>query len=254
MKGTCVGCTQDAQCSGDTPVCNTASGDCVACLNSNECSGKTPICDTDHFSCVACDGDKGSTAAHPCAAVEAPFCFKSGNNAGKCGVCSTNDDCSGHTANVCNATSGLCAAGCSVDSDCSASDWCNDTTSQCTPKLPNGMHLPSDPGRVATCTGTIGSAVCQTTVCDPADDSCGLAPGDGDCADDEQCRAGTCNSETQKFASAQRTALPRAASCATDAPAPRAARVCASTPSPPGRALGAAALGPGVAIEGRHGQ
>ena len=208
MKGSCVGCTEDAQCSGATPVCETKSGDCVACTKSDECSGKTPICDTEHFTCVACDGDKDSSSAHPCLGNDAPLCFKSGTNAGKCGVCATNDDCADRPGSVCDAASGLCLPGCTLDKDCSASEWCNDTTRQCTPKLANDVPLPADPGRVAICTSAVGSAVCQSALCDPADNRCGLAAGDGDCADDEQCRAGTCSLDTHQCTGA---------ACTTDA-------------------------------------
>ena len=207
-KGTCIGCTKDAQCGGSTPLCNTTTGACVECVTSDSCSGKTPICDKDHSLCVACDGDNGSNTAHACPTSDAPACLKSGKNAGSCGKCTTNEDCSG---GVCDPTSGLCAASCSKDSDCAADQWCNDSTSQCTRKLSNGTPLPSDPGRVATCTSNVGSAVCQSGVCDPSDDTCGIGPGHGDCMEDEECRAGTCNLDTHVCAG---TACTTSSDCA----------------------------------------
>ncbi|MEI9937366.1 MAG: hypothetical protein WDO69_09075 [Pseudomonadota bacterium] len=207
-KSTCVDCLKDSQCSGITPTCNPTSGTCVECVSSAECSGKTPICNVDLSTCVRCDGDRGSKAAQPCATTSAPFCIASGAQSGACSKCTSDGDCQGHTGNVCDTNSGLCANGCRLDSDCSSSEFCNDSSTSCTPKLANGTPLPSDPARVSSCTAAIGSAVCLSGVCDPADDACGIAPGDGPCEDADHCRSTRCNSGT----------LQCAASCSNDVP------------------------------------
>ncbi|HET7542588.1 MAG TPA: hypothetical protein VFK05_22110 [Polyangiaceae bacterium] len=196
-EGTCVACTKDAHCSGDTPVCDVAAGRCVQCSSSADCGGRQPICDREHSLCVECDGDKGSSASNPCPSAAAPFCVLKGADAGSCGKCAADADCKGHLGNVCDPESGLCQSGCSVDTDCASSEWCNENQHMCTPKLENGKPLPSDPERVAKCSEDVGRAVCQAGVCDPADDSCGLALGDGPCTDVDQCRQGHCNSETK---------------------------------------------------------
>jgi len=196
-KDTCVDCTEDAHCSGDTPICNPGTGNCVECTSSDACSGKTPVCDQEHSSCVKCNGDRGSSASNPCESEAAPFCFQSGAQQGTCGKCTTDDNCTGHSGSVCDPSSGLCKSGCRLDSDCPSSDWCNDSQSTCTPKLANDEPLPSDPKRVATCSAQVASSVCQSGACDPVDGKCGLLPGDGPCDDSEQCRVGTCNSDSK---------------------------------------------------------
>jgi len=195
-KGTCVDCTKDADCSGDTPTCNVNTGSCVECTSADQCSGKTPICDVERSLCVKCNGDRGSSASNPCASKNAPFCSLSGSAQGTCGKCASDDDCSGHVGNVCDPDSGLCKSGCRIDTDCASSEWCNDSEGVCAPKLANGIPLPGTPERVATCSGDTGRIVCQSAVCDPADDTCGFAPGDGPCANADQCRVGSCNNGT----------------------------------------------------------
>ena len=197
VQGICVSCTGDAHCSGDTPVCDLKKGGCVECTSSNECSGKKPICDLEHSVCVKCNGDMGSKASNPCPDGAAPFCSLSGTNQGSCGKCTSDAECAGHTGTVCDQASGVCRIGCNVDADCAGSEWCNEDEHTCKPKLTNGVPLPSTPVRVATCTTDVGTAVCQSAVCDPADDLCGLAPGDGPCENDEQCRVGSCNPQTK---------------------------------------------------------
>ena len=196
-KGTCVECTTNAHCSGTTPVCDRANGNCVECTSSDDCGGTTPLCDLDHTRCVGCDGDNGSSASHPCPDPAAPFCALAGDNQGTCGKCGSDADCEGHGGTICDTEGGLCQTGCTIDADCPMTDWCNDDEHACTPKLPNGTPLPSTPDRVSKCNEVVGSAVCESGVCDPADDACGLEVGDGPCENTEQCRAGGCNAETQ---------------------------------------------------------
>jgi hypothetical protein len=54
----CVGCTAIAcgDVSGDTPVCDEASGACVQCTASDDaaCGGSTPICDVAASTCIGC--------------------------------------------------------------------------------------------------------------------------------------------------------------------------------------------------------
>ncbi|MEI9950295.1 MAG: hypothetical protein WDO74_15280 [Pseudomonadota bacterium] len=196
-KGTCVNCTEDAHCAGDAPICNPSTGNCVACISSRACSGDTPICDLSRSICVRCNGDRGSTASSPCATDAAPFCFLSGPSRGSCGKCASDTNCTGHVGNVCDSSGGLCKSGCRLDTDCSSSEWCNESEGMCTPKLANGTPLPGEPERVATCSADVASIVCRSAVCDPVDGSCGLAPGDGPCTDLDHCRLGSCNFDTQ---------------------------------------------------------
>jgi hypothetical protein len=66
----------------------------------------------------------------------------------------------------------------------------------CVPKLANGTPLPSTPSSVATCTAAVGARVCASGVCDPKDNACGLANGDGVCEASAQCRNDSCDETT----------------------------------------------------------
>ncbi len=198
--GLCVGCTTSSDCSGATPVCNTSSGNCVQCTDSTQCSNGTPVCDGASDACVPCNGDNGSTSSEACPTGDAPFCFLSGSKTGQCGKCSADTDCNGHAADKCDTTTGLCASGCHVDSDCTTGEWCDadgNSLGMCQPKLDNGQPLPKSPSDVATCSATVGTRVCFSGVCDPKDDTCGLATGDGTCSNDEQCRNDHCDEATK---------------------------------------------------------
>jgi hypothetical protein len=89
-------------------------------------------------------------------------------------------------------------AGCTVDSDCPGTDYCDTPSSTCVPKLPNGKGVPSavghDPALTGTCAAGVGAAVCISGVCDAKDNACGYANGDGPCtaAQASVCRSGTC--------------------------------------------------------------
>jgi hypothetical protein len=196
--GTCVACTMNADCSGATPVCDLGTGACVQCTDSSACSGSTPICDTTMHTCVPCNGDNGTTSTEPCPTGE-PFCFLSGPMMGSCGKCATNADCTGHMGNVCDTGTGLCVTGCFVDSDCASGNWCDanaPSLGMCVPKLPNGKPLPSTPAAVSMCSAEVGMRVCESGVCDPKDNTCGLANGDGPCTVGEQCRNLSCDTMT----------------------------------------------------------
>jgi len=169
----------------------------VECTSDAGCSAKRPICEQEHSTCVKCNGDKGSPASSPCAADAAPSCTLSGPSQGTCGKCASDADCTEHVGSICDPASGLCKSGCTVDADCSSSDWCHDSEHICRPKLGNGTPLPNDSERVAKCSADVGKSVCQSGICDPVDDSCGLAPGDGPCIDSDECRVGGCNAATQ---------------------------------------------------------
>jgi hypothetical protein len=204
-NGTCVasaGCTSDAQCSGAKPVCDTATSTCVQCspAESAACTGMTPVCDAGSSTCVACNGDQGSGATDACPSTGNPFCFTSGPDKGECGTCTTNSDCQGHPGgSTCDTTTGACTSACTTDADCPSGDWCTAPTGgtgTCVPKLANGTPLPSTPSTVATCSASVGMRVCVSGVCDPKDNACGLANGDGTCTANAECRDMTCDTTT----------------------------------------------------------
>jgi hypothetical protein len=211
-NGICgAGCAKDGDCAAPTPVCDAEAKACVACTPANDaaCGGATPICDAASKACVKCDGDLGSGAKHACAKDGAPLCTPKG-----CGTCATDDDCAGHPGGAaCDAKSGACVTGCTADADCAKTEWCAGgpgAPGVCTKKLANGAPLPKSPEAIAHCTPEVGARVCASGVCDPKDESCGLAAGDGPCAGDEECRGTTCSAATKTCA------LP-AGACASDA-------------------------------------
>jgi hypothetical protein len=198
-QGVCEACVEDSQCAATAPHCNLTTNACTQCTTSAQCSGSTPICDPMRSLCVACSADHGSSSADACPAAS-PFCFLAGPMTGECGKCTTNADCQDQTGNVCDKATGLCVTGCLVNSDCNtAKDWCNATPPApgiCVPKLANGTPLPTTPTEDSTCTTSVGKAVCVSGVCDPKDKTCGLANGDGPCANANQCRDDMCDTAT----------------------------------------------------------
>lgn len=62
-------CFSDADCSGSTPRCYTATHTCVACLANTDCSGSTPACDltndTKFHTCVACTANSNCSGSTP---------------------------------------------------------------------------------------------------------------------------------------------------------------------------------------------
>ena len=93
--------------------------------------------------------------------------------------------------------------GCTTDSQCSAGNWCNESTSTCAPQLVNGDPIPSDPLHSnptlnGTCTASAGALVCTSGVCDPSNNTCGYANGDGTCnasTSTTVCSSGVCDAD-----------------------------------------------------------
>ncbi len=189
-----AGCTKDADCKAPLAVCDPASHACVECTAESAvaCEGSKPVCDAAMSSCAACDGDHGSGAKLACPKAEAPLC-----DGGRCGACAKDADCEGHAGGpACDAASGACVAGCTVDAACKGTEWCDGTAGRpgaCTAKVANGKPLPGAPAGVAKCTDEVGARVCASGRCDAKDDVCGLAAGDGPCASDDQCRGTVCD-------------------------------------------------------------
>src|SRR6185437_3279667 len=103
---------------------------------------------------------------------------------------------------MCSGSSMVCegANGCTVDADCAAGTWCNETAHMCAPTVPNGMAVPTDPAHKETtlngmCTTAAGALTCASGVCD-SDGLCGYANGDGTCApgpNSAVCRSTVCD-------------------------------------------------------------
>ncbi|MFI5306163.1 MAG: hypothetical protein ACHQ53_02360 [Polyangiales bacterium] len=215
------GCAVDADCAS-TQWCNTEMFACVAKLANGSTvptvTGHTPalsgtcssgvgaavcvsgVCDTKDQKCGYADGDGPCTSANGALVCRA-------------GACSQ--------ASVCKTMSG-----CVTDADCdAASQYCDTGTGTCAAKLANGKMLPGvtghSPSLDGTCSKTAAEIVCQSGVCDAADDECGHAIGQGPCDATNAatvCRAKTC--------AVSGTNANLCVECATDAQCAGAKPVC----------------------------
>jgi hypothetical protein len=186
------GCTIPADCGGDLPYCQIASGKCRPCLSDNggaaqacpdptipfceptgtcrqckpgdlsKCGPTTAACDATSHTCAPCNGNHGSGKSAECPDAQAPFC---------------------------NGSTGLCDATCTTDTQCVAGEFCDDLTptGACVPKLANG-----DPTPGGQCDAALGVRVCAAGVCDPIDLACGISLGHGLCTTSAQCASGVC--------------------------------------------------------------
>jgi MYXO-CTERM domain-containing protein len=88
-----------------------------------------------------------------------------------------------------------------TDADCTAGNWCDESTATCTPKLANSSPIPTDtphanPTLNGMCTAAAGALVCVSGVCDTKDSECGYANGDGPCTAANGatvCQSGACS-------------------------------------------------------------
>jgi Cys-rich repeat protein len=218
--GACTVCTSDAMCTTGThpgPYCDTATGACTtACQTDAECGagdwcnsfGGPGMCEPKLPNGQGVTG-QACTPTLGMRACIAGVCDTTDN---LCGYANGDGPCGGDAgsgATVCRSgacsTNGTCepAGGCNVDADCSAGHWCNEGAHMCEAQLPNGTAVPSDPTHTnpalnGTCTPAAGTLVCQSGVCDTADNKCGFANGDGQCTGGDAgdgatvCRSGVC--------------------------------------------------------------
>jgi hypothetical protein len=81
----CVGCLNDADCSGSTPACNTAAGVCVECLRDEHCAlgghADAPHCNVAAQACQECVVDADCGAGLACETSEG-HCDDSGGSGG----------------------------------------------------------------------------------------------------------------------------------------------------------------------------
>ena len=204
------------------PITCTTSGCSPACVAESDCSA-AQFCNTSSHLCTAklANGTAIPTIANHTPALTgtcsapvgtavcvASVCDVADN---KCGLANGDGPCTaGNAATVCR--SGACSAGvcvapgtCAVDGDCQASQFCDTAQSLCVAKLTNGTSIPTITGHVPALTGTcslaVGTSVCVASVCDTADDKCGLANGDGPCTVGNAgtvCRSTACSPNALK--------------------------------------------------------
>jgi hypothetical protein len=171
-----AGCTADNECAA-SQWCDTASGACVPKLGNGVAvpavTGHTPaltgVCTADVGAAVCASGVCDPTNSE-CGLVDGKSCADAGAT-----VCQS-AQCNG--AGACGASP---EAGCTVDGECAASQWCDTQSGACVPKLGNGVVVPTvtghTPALTGVCTSAAGTAVCASGVCDPTNSECGLVDG-----------------------------------------------------------------------------
>lgn len=198
-------------------LCRTSDNTCVQCVaetdcpTGNVCSANlcTPACTKDAQCgsgqwCNDPTGTGGACTAGIAAGMTLPYsCTPAlGSRACITGLCRTNDnrcvqclldsDCS--NGGICSAN--VCKVACTKDSQCSASQWCNDPTGTggvCTNKLASNQTLPSG----LACSPALGSRVCQSSLCRIADNTCVQCITTSDCSAGNLCINNTCSVSCQ---------------------------------------------------------
>lgn len=124
------GCTSNANCTAQLPLCDTQSGSCVQCLAASDCTtGQT--CNLDIHRCAL-----RCTSNANCTTTSQPYCD---TTRGLCVGCLANTNCASDTP-YCDTSAGTCVA-CLNDSGCAATDkpHCNLTSHQCVECLQNSQ-------------------------------------------------------------------------------------------------------------------
>ncbi len=181
----------------------TLTSVCTAPAATLTCTSK--VCDVNDNLCGFLNADG------PCTVANGGVVCRSGVCDGAdllCGYAVNDGPCTAANAGVV-CRSGACSTnllcepsgGCNVDADCSGGNWCNESVHACTPKLPNGSMIPTDPPHTVpvlggTCTVPAATLVCVSGVCDTTDNDCGFLNAHGPCTvatEGVVCRSGVCD-------------------------------------------------------------
>ncbi len=179
----------------ESGVCNTAPGAPGICVMANVCGNGVLEAGE------GCD-DGNTTAGDGC---DAMCKIENGKPCNATAPGATGSaSCESGQCNLTGGAPGTCVPmGCSTDSDCTGGNWCNESTRVCTPKVTNGMPVPTDPPHMnpsltGLCTDAAAMLTCQSGVCDPSDNECGYGNGDGSCTPSNApvvCRSGICGDD-----------------------------------------------------------
>jgi hypothetical protein len=189
--GTCLG---DTDCASGQ-FCNTQTQACVPKL----ANGTVIPTITGHTPALAgtCDPTVGTTVCTSAICDTADNLCGFGDGHGSCNTGNASTVCRSGNCSV----AGVCVAAgaCASDLDCLPTEFCNNETSLCKPKLSNSTAIPTIAGHTppvaGTCSPAVALSVCAAGVCDTKDNLCGYADGDGVCSDTNAssvCRNGVC--------------------------------------------------------------
>jgi hypothetical protein len=67
----CVECTANEHCAGETPICDVESNTCVQCTGHGNCGGETPVCNGSSNTCGPCTGANPIEVVFSCTSITA---------------------------------------------------------------------------------------------------------------------------------------------------------------------------------------
>lgn len=163
-------CTEDDDCSGATPICNTATGKCVGCLPDRDNCGPGSYCNESNTCVVGCAEDKDC-------ASDGGATLVCDENTHQCVGCSEAPDCP--AGSICE--QGACVPGCTEEHACAdglscCDGQCFDTTSD--PEHCGGCQACPAPAS-AHASPVCSNSVCGFGLCEPGYGDCNNDPADG---------------------------------------------------------------------------
>ncbi|MBX3233214.1 MAG: hypothetical protein KIT84_20695 [Labilithrix sp.] len=186
QTGTCAGCTGNigtgplACPDAAEPYCNQSgpiAGQCSVCTIAlaSACTGDTPVCDSATGTCSTCNGDRGSAASAPCTSVSAPACQPAGTTlAGSCRQCNATN-----TA-LCNVVNPACSTETGTCTKCDAHFGAAGAIAPCPTAAAPACNVGSAyDGRCTVCSPN-NTSLCTTDrpACDPSTRTCARCNGD----------------------------------------------------------------------------
>ena len=179
QKCVAMTCTQGCDTNNPCPtgkVCDPVAGACVGCVENTDCSGGTPVCDPVRHKCVGCFVDtdcmpgqicasgsctSGCSGAHP----QCPNGQVCNISQGACVGCLADGDCKDSNNPRCETHSNSCVACLATSDNCPAGKYCSDSNA-----CVAGCRANSDcSGATPQC--NVGSHACVQCV---DDTGCGL--------------------------------------------------------------------------------
>ncbi len=243
--GACGMCTTNSDCDGGTAThggmfCDTTTGACGAkCAKDSDCPTGDWCDDLGSPGMGTCQPKTPNAQPVPGGTCTATI----GGRACVSAVCDTDNECGYANGDgpcttstgpvvcrsmTCNST-GVCgptSSGCDTDANCTGGDWCMESTHTCTPKLANGVPVPTDKPHVnptldGVCSAAAGALVCASGVCDPKDNECGYAAGDGPCSANAECRDDACDTSAMVCGCSSDSQCPSSDFCSSGACVPK---------------------------------